>query len=108
MQDPNQPQYTPPAPLQPPVDAPQKSKKQLKWALVCLLGPTLLLILTIALYALVNFITSLTSVPPDDLFGNQNTGRVIMNVIFFIIGAFSIITWLPGLIAGIILLVTRK
>ena len=70
-------------------------------ALWLLIGPTALIIGSILLFAIVNF-----------LFSSQlNEGSVIksiINIILFLAGAISVVTWLPGIIAGIILLTTQK
>lgn len=81
----------------------QKSNKQkLTWGLVCLIGPTVLLIGSLLLYAIINFIFSGS---PTDETGPLKT---IINVILFLIGVVVTLTWLPGVIVGIILLATRK
>lgn len=91
-----------------PVQQPaSKNKKQLIWGLVCLLGPTALIVISLLLYATLNFIFGATATN-GDLFGEQSPAKTIFNVVLFLIGAVSVITWLPGLIAGIILLATRK
>jgi hypothetical protein len=71
-------------------------------------GPTVLIVLSVMLYALVNFIFS--SIPPssDDLFSNTSPAQSIANIILFSLGTTGFITWLPALIIGIILLATRK
>ncbi len=83
---------------------------KLVWGLVCLIAPTALLILTIIIYAISNFVTSTTSTPvsSDDLFGSTGPGHTIVNVLLFLMGALVTVTWLPGIIVGIILLATRK
>lgn len=97
-------------PVQPVSSAP-KSKKQLVWALVCLIGPTALIVISILAYAIVNFIsgsTVETSPSGEELFGETSPVKVIFNVILFVLGALSVATWLPGIIVGIILLAKRK
>lgn len=88
-------------------DAIQKSNKiKLIWGLVCLLGPTLLIILSIAAYA----ITTVVSAPVDsnDLFTPASPGVRIVNIFLFLLGALAVATWLPGFIIGVILLATRR
>ena len=79
----------------------KSNKKKLTWGLVCLVGPTLLLILTILLYAAANFITSASS-------GGSGGSNTIANVLLYLVGAATALTWLPGVIVGIVLLATRK
>jgi hypothetical protein len=87
----------------------RSNKKKLIWGLVCLIAPTALLIITIIGYAIINFVTgSFSSSNQDSTFAQPSTVHTIGNVIIFIIGAISTLTWLPGIIGGIILLATRK
>ena len=94
---------------------PTKSKKQLIWGLVCLLGPTALIIIAILLYAIVNFIAASTATPvttdittDTGLFNDPSPVQMITNIILYVVGVVGTLAWLPGLIAGIILLATRK
>ncbi|MDQ5932168.1 MAG: hypothetical protein WBK76_01360 [Candidatus Saccharimonadales bacterium] len=110
----------------------KSNKRKLIWGLVSLIGPTALLIGAILLYALINFLfaaaepTVVTGPGVDcmnnnpyagvcapqseneSLFADQGPVRTIINVILFLTGALVVITWLPGIIVGIILLATRK
>ena len=87
----------------------RSNKKKLIWGLVCLIAPTALLIITIIGYAIINFVTgSFSSSNQESTFAQPSTAHTIGNVIIFIIGAISTLTWLPGIIGGIILLATRK
>lgn len=108
----NAPQFTPaqPAPVQTGAPAPARRDSKLVWGLVCLIGPTALIVISILLYALVSFVTASTASPQasGELFNQPPVGVTIANVVLFIIGALSVITWLPGVIVGIILLATRK
>ncbi len=92
----------------------QKTNKlKLIWGVVCLVGPTALLIISILLFALLSFIDS-TQTPPsapsesESLFGESSPAHTITNVILYLVGAVSALTWLPGVIIGIILLTSRK
>jgi hypothetical protein len=67
-----------------------------------IIGPVGLLVATIVLYALLNWLTG--SSFQDTL----EVLKVILNVALFIIGIVAVIALLPGLIVGVILLVTKK
>ena len=84
---------------------------KLIWGLVCLIAPSALLILTFIAYSILKFI--LPSVTTDissgaSLAGSGSVGESVTHVILFLVGAVSVLTWLPGFIVGIILLSTRK
>lgn len=83
------------------------NKKKLIWGLICLLGPTLLLVITIFTYAVVNFLIADTAQSSSELFTTSPVGAVF-NTLMFLVGALVILTWLPGIIAGIVLLATRR
>lgn len=104
MQQPAQPQ-----PTSDPRIA-RNNKLKLIWGLICLLGPTALIILAILLYALINF-TINTSVPDTgsaDLFAEPSPAQTIGNIVLFLTGAIAVLSWLPGIVVGIVLLATRK
>jgi len=131
--NPEQPIVPQPEPL--PTN-PKKMRGRTKLALWLMIGPTVLLIATFALFAIINFTTAQTlstttteqtslqdgvssadttpeslfddDAEPQNLFGEQSTAQTIGNVLLFIAGAVGVATWLPGMIAGIILLATRK
>lgn len=99
----------------------QRSKKRFIWALICLIGPTALIIVSIFIYAIVNFAFSSAMMPADPsgiactddpLAGvcapETPMFKTILNTIMFLVGAIATLTWLPGIIVGIILLATRK
>lgn len=75
------------------------SRKKIIWGIVCLVGPIGLIIASLLLYAIVNFITGDSG---------DSVIRTIMNVFLFIVGAFSVMSIVPGFIIGIILLATAK
>lgn len=114
--DPNAPQFTPaqsPVATSQPLAGPgavRMRDRKLIWGLICLIGPSALLVLTLLAYALTNFIVSSTAGPAtgDAMFNAPSIGTKIVNIILFLVGAITVLTWLPGLIAGIILLATRK
>lgn len=78
------------------------------WLLV---GPTVLLIFSIAAYAIANFAFN-SSLSMDggsgELFGQQSIAITITNIALFITGTIGVIAWLPGIIIGIVLLTTQK
>ena len=84
------------------------NRKRTILALWLMIGPTALIVVSILAYALVNFITAQTAPEAGALFSEPSAGTTVMNVVLFIVGAVSVMTWLPGLIIGIILLATKK
>ena len=89
----------------------KSNKKKLIWGLICIIGPTALLIVSILLYAVINFFVAQSGSPTiDEITGEtaRSTGQIIANVTLYLIGAATVVTWLPGIIGGIILLATRK
>lgn len=87
----------------------RSNKKKLIWGLVCLIAPTALLIIGIIGYAILNFVAgSDSSSASGELYGSSSPLKTVMNVVLFLIGATAILTWLPGIIGGIVLLATRK
>ena len=91
---------------------PAKGKnKRVLLALWLMIGPTALIMTTLILYAIVNFI-SMQLYPNDhmttEMFGAPTLGSMLINIFLFIVGAISVAAWLPGLITGIVLLATQK
>lgn len=95
-------------PEQPPVTqqavVPPAKKRHVKLALLLMIGPSVLLIAAIILGAVSNFAFSNTTPAGDGLYPEDNPARTVINVIIYLAGAVTIITWLPGIIIGIILL----
>ena len=91
-----------------------KLDKRTKGALWLLIAPTALFIVTLMLFAIINLIFSY--VTPEINSGINNGGELsggtiavsIVNIILFLMGVVSVITWLPGIIVGIVLLATKK
>lgn len=79
-----------------------KMDKRTVGALWLIVGPLALLIITFFLYALVNW---LTGTPIDN---TVETLQVILNIVLFILGLVSILTLVPGIVIGVILLATKK
>lgn len=104
------------------------NRRKLVWGLVCLIGPTALIIVALLGYAVANFVFSTGAGPsisdcptvdgivqgancmPEDTLFNEEPSpiKTILNIVLFLVGVISILTWLPGIIVGIILLATRK
>lgn len=86
------------------------NKQKLVWGLICLIGPSALFVISILGYALMNFIAISTAPPAveGELFGQEPTWKPIVNILLFLTGLITVLTWLPGIIVGIILLSTRK
>ncbi len=64
-------------------------------------------------YAILNFIAGsqeAAQVASDSLFAEAGPSplHTIGNVLLFLVGAIAVMTWLPGIIIGIILLSTRQ
>lgn len=105
----SQPPYIP----EPPVSSAQPTattlthranKLKLIWGLVCLIAPTAIIVLSILVYAVVNFVTASSGAS----YYEASSGRTIVNIVLFGLNAIAVLTWLPGIIVGIILLATRK
>ena len=93
----------------------QTMSARTKAALWLLIGPTGLLIVSFIGFAIINVILG-EAIPDQDPSQNPNLFAsttpplisTILNVVLFICGAVSVLTWLPGLIIGIVLLATAK
>lgn len=79
-----------------------KLDKRTKGALWLLIGPTALLIVTFILYAIVNLING------NDVNATLDALNVAVNSLLFIAGVISVLAWVPGIVIGIVLLVTKK
>lgn len=92
----------------------QKTNKlKTTWGIICLIAPTALIIVSVLVYAILNFIAGsqeTTPIASDSLFADTRPSplHTISNVLLFLVGAVSVMTWLPGIIVGIILLATRQ
>lgn len=105
-----------------------KQKQSLKLPIFLIIGPALGLILSILLYAIVNFIlagsapvsdTSSQSisdgasiaqgVDSQELYGDDTSMfRTISNIFLFLLGAGSMLAFIPCLVFGIIILNKRR
>lgn len=106
-----------------------KQKQSLKLPIFLIIGPALGLILSIILYAIVNFILA-GSAPVSDtpspslsdgasiaqgvdgqeLYGNDNASmfRTISNIVLFLLGTGSMLAFVPCLVFGVIILNKRR
>jgi len=96
-----------------PTVQPQQRKMtgRTKTALWLMIGPTALMIMTFLGYALINLAfatTTASSVTESAPFGEQSVVQTVANVLLFLVAAITFMTWLPGLIVGIVLLATPK
>lgn len=83
---------------------PKKSARTI-WAIVCLAGPTALLVFTFVVFAVVNW--TLGSVSPGTYADGPIMVRTIINIVLWFLGVIATLSWLPGIIVGIILLATK-
>lgn len=105
------------------------AKTSLKLPIFLMIGPALGLVLSIILYAIINFvITSSTVSTPDtvnpslsdgasvaqgsgsdtELYGDSSIFRTVSNVVLFLLGSVSVLAFLPCLVVGIIILNKRR
>jgi len=80
-----------------------------KLAILLVIGPTLLIVTSFILFALINLILNPTFWPKADTEALANTpiAITIINAFFFVLGATGVIAWLPGVIIGAYLLIRR-
>jgi hypothetical protein len=100
-QPPNEPQYAKTVVAEP------LKKNHKKMALTLIIGPTALFIAAIVISALSNLLFS-AQINEGELFGQVPVGKTILNIITFLFGAVAVLTWLPGLIIGIVLLAKQS
>ena len=108
-----QPDQIPQPQYQPPVAVNQQTsfnKRRKMWGIICLVGPTALILLVTALYAVVNLVLGSAAPEPSDgqLFAQSSPLLSVVNILLFLVGAIVTLTWLPGIIVGIVLLATKK
>ncbi|MNH50433.1 hypothetical protein D3C73_20470 [compost metagenome] len=103
----------PQAPVHQPIGAAQSPRRNTRkiTAIWLLVGPTALIVFSIAAYAVANLIfNSGVNMQNNnaELFGQQPVAVTIINIILFITGLLGVIAWLPGIIIGIVLLATKR
>lgn len=117
---PEQPTVTPPQPPVPPapagqpvapqapqvVEAPGKSHKKL--ALWLIIGPSALFVVAIGLSLLSALFFNNAQPTDGEMFAPVSPVQTIFNLFFFLSMLVSIVTWLPGLIIGIVLLAKQS
>lgn len=88
----------------------EHNRKRTRVALWLMIGPGALLVSTFVLSLILAALLSgqqpqgTTGLPSSD----SQSVRALVNIIVFIAGALGVLTFVPGLIVGIILLATRK
>lgn len=115
MQPDQAPQDPTPSPeeRQPAPELAPPKKKGLLLPIAIMIAPVVLIVASILLYAIVNFIMGMAQPPTpassDGDFGSESSNpiRTVINVLLFLLGSVSIIATLPCLIIGLILLVQR-
>lgn len=92
--------------MQPSSHQPTPRKKHKKLGLLLVIGPTALFLLAFILF----FIARLMAAPVEngDLFDQSSPGQQLFNSLGFICSLIGFLTWLPGLIVGIILLAKKN
>lgn len=105
------PQPTPetpaPSPTQTLPDQPTVSatRKHRKLALTLLIAPTILWVLALVFAILSNVVAPAAQSPTNDaLFSEPSALESTMKILSFLCSAVAFLTWLPGIIIGIILL----
>lgn len=87
-------------------------KKRYKLAVILMVWPVCALLLSIALYALINYLTSVfTPTPPageTQLFSSQPPLVSVLNIVLFMVGALAVALGPISFIAGIVLLIIRS
>ena len=102
-----------------------KQKQSLKLPIFLIVAPALSLILSIILYAIINFIVA-SSIPEpapsisegagisqgvdasSDLYGETPIFQTIANIVLFLLGSISVLAFVPCLVIGIIILNRRR
>ena len=106
-----------------------KKKQSLKLPIFLMVAPIAGIILSIFLYAIVNFIFTGVSTEPaassdmnlsdgagiaqgvdenDDLYGETSIFKTVANIVLFLLGSVSMLAIVPCLVVGIIMLNRRR
>lgn len=86
-----------------------KDKTSLKLPIYLMVGPAALLVGAFLLYAITNAVAASMTTPSADpeLFAQTPVLVTVINIFLFLAGAVSVITFLPCLIIGLVVLVQR-
>jgi hypothetical protein len=84
-----------------------KMTTRTKVALWLLIGPSALLVATFILSITSNLIFAAAASASGSFSADTPIARTAFNILFFLMGAAGVLTWLPGLITGIVLLATK-
>ncbi|MFZ1250756.1 MAG: hypothetical protein WAR37_04900 [Candidatus Microsaccharimonas sp.] len=89
--------------------AKKKIPSRTKKALILILAPTLMIIISFICFALINLVFNQTfwMKPDGEPVAETLLFVTILNIIFFTIGVVGIISWLPGIVIGGILLAKK-
>lgn len=101
------PEVSPLSPTTPAVPAPKKS---LLWPVLLMIAPGLLLIATILMYAVINFIATATAdsaAADGQLFAQPTPMHSFVNIVLFLLGSLAILGLVPCFIIGLVLLIQR-
>jgi len=82
--------------------------RKTRWGLILLIGPTAFIIIATLFYASANFIFNRISSSSNFLIVGALPMGLVLDKIHSVTSAFATLTWFPGIIVGIVLLVTRK
>lgn len=95
---------------QPVAPIPSRKNTRRTIALWLLIGPTALIIVTFILYPVIGYLLTIGApVQPNGLsYHDPSIFSIGANILLFITTIVGITMWLPGLIIGTILLVTKK
>ena len=88
-----------PTPVPTSITPPAKMSGRKKLGLILIIAPTALWIITGLLWAITNWVFT--------QIGGADTLTTVMNLVIFLLAMVSFLSWLPGLITGIILLASK-
>lgn len=127
IQPPQNPSQEPNYSMSAPQPAAKKITKRTKLALWLMIGPTALLVISLIGYAILNSVVAHTTPqpapitysatdtpgvykkdPPTTLFQETPPAETIGSILLFLSISIVFLTWLPGIVIGIVLLTTQK
>jgi len=93
----------------PPATTPSaKMTSRKKLGLWLVIAPTALLIAAAIIFVISGLVTPTAPASGTTLFNNPTPFASILNILGYLMNIIAFITWLPGLIIGIVLLATPK